>query len=104
MHEQCLCDGVGKTADQFQSYHQEGGTFLVISVVLSCVEGQLRLLIVSALLLCVRNGSHQVKFPESQNEPKRCSSDLGRYRDTGTVDDMRRLGRPKATTATDERY
>ena len=34
MHEQCLCDGVGKTADQFQSYHQEGGTLLVFSVVL----------------------------------------------------------------------
>ena len=33
MHEQCLCDGVGKTADHFQSYHQEGGTLLVFSEV-----------------------------------------------------------------------
>ena len=62
MHEQCLCDGVGKIADLFQSYHQEGGTLLVLSVVLPCLEGQLRLLIVSALLRCVRKGSHQDKF------------------------------------------
>ena len=27
-----------------------------------------------------------------------------RYRETGTVDDMRRSGRPKATTAVDDRY
>ena len=60
MHEQCLCDGVGKTADQFQSYHQEEGTLLVLSVVLPCLEG----LIVFALLRCVRKGSHQGKFPD----------------------------------------
>ena len=65
MHEQqCLCDGVGKTADQFQLYLQEGGTVLVFSVVLPCLEGQLRLLIVSALLRYVRKGSHQGKFPD----------------------------------------
>ena len=64
----------------------------------------MRLLIVSALLRCVRKGSHQGKFQTSQNEPKRCCSDLGRYRDTGTVDDLRRSGRPKATTAVDGRY
>ena len=29
---------------------------------------------------------------------------MGRYRDTGTVDDMRRLGRPKVTTSVDDRY
>ena len=29
---------------------------------------------------------------------------MGRYRDTGTVDDMRRSGHPKATTAVDDRY
>ena len=29
---------------------------------------------------------------------------MGRYRDTETVDDMRRSGRPKATTAVDDRY
>ena len=29
---------------------------------------------------------------------------MRRYRDTGTVDDMRRSGRPKATTAVDDRY
>ena len=40
----------------------------------------------------------------SQNEPKRRCSDMGRYRDTGTVDDMRRSGRPKPTTAVDDRY
>ena len=64
MHEQCLCDGVSKTADQFQSYHQEGGTLLVFSVVLTRLEGQLRRLNVSALLRCVRKGSHQGKFPD----------------------------------------
>ena len=103
MHEQCLCDGVGKTGDQFQSYHQEGGTLLEFSIVLPCLEGQLRRLIESALLRCVRvliKGS----FQTSQNEPKRCCSDMRRYRDTGTVEDMRRPGRPKATTAVDDRY
>ena len=40
----------------------------------------------------------------SQSEPKQCCSDMGRYGDTGTVDDMRRSGRPKATTAVDDRY
>ena len=63
MHEQCLCYGVGKTADEFQSY-QEGETRLVFSVVLPCLEGQLRLVIVSALLRCVRKGSRQGKFPD----------------------------------------
>ena len=29
---------------------------------------------------------------------------MGRYRDTRTVDDMRRSGRPKASTAIDNRY
>ena len=29
---------------------------------------------------------------------------MGRYRDTGTVNGMRRSGRPKATTAVDDRY
>ena len=29
---------------------------------------------------------------------------MGRYRDTGTVDDMDCSGRPKATTAVDDRY
>ena len=29
---------------------------------------------------------------------------MGRNRDTGTVDDMRRSGRPKATTAVEDRY
>ena len=29
---------------------------------------------------------------------------MGRYRDTGTVDNMRRSGRPKATTAVDDCY
>ena len=43
-------------------------------------------------------------FQTSQNEPKRCFSDMGRYRDAGTVHDMRRSGRPKATTAVDDRY
>ena len=64
MHEQCLCDGVGKTADQFQSYHQEGGTLLMLSVVLPCLEGQFRRLLESALLRCVRKGFHQGKFPD----------------------------------------
>ena len=43
-------------------------------------------------------------FQTSQNEPKRRCSDMGRCRDTGTVDDMRRSGRPKATTSVDDRY
>ena len=47
MHEQCLCDGVGKTADQFQSYDQEEGTLLMLSVVLPCLEGQFRRLLIS---------------------------------------------------------
>ena len=64
MHEQCLWDGVGKTADQFHSYHQEGGTFLMLSVVLPCLEGEFRRLLVSALLHSVRKSSHQGKFPE----------------------------------------
>ena len=70
------------------------------SVVLLCLEGQLRLLIVSALLVVSGRAHHQT----SQNEPERCCSDMGRNRDTGTVDDMRRSGRPKATTAGDDRY
>ena len=43
-------------------------------------------------------------FQTYQNDPKRCCSDMGRYRDTGTVNDMRRSGRPKVTTAVDDRY
>ena len=43
-------------------------------------------------------------FQTSQNEPKRCCPDMGKYRDTGTVDDVRRSGRPKAITAVDNRY
>ena len=64
MHEQCLCDGVGKTAEQFQSYHQERGSLLVFSVVLPCLEGQFWRMLVFALLRCVRKGSHQGKFPD----------------------------------------
>ena len=40
----------------------------------------------------------------SQNEPKRCCSDMGRCREIGTVDDMRRSVRQKATTSVDNRY
>ena len=40
----------------------------------------------------------------SQNEPKRCCSDMGRYRDTGTVDNIRRSGRSKAITAVYDCY
>ena len=54
----------GKTANQIQSYHQEGDTLLVLSVVLPCLEGQFGRLLVSALLLCVWKGSHQEKFPD----------------------------------------
>ena len=54
----------GKTADQFQSYHQEGGTFLVLSVVLPFLKGKFRCLLVSALLRCVRKGSHEGNFPD----------------------------------------
>ena len=104
MHEQCLCDVVGKRADQFQSYHEEGGTFLVLAVVLSCVEREFRRLLVSALLGCVRKGSHQWKFSRRLSEPKRFVRTWRRYTDTGTVDGMRRSGRPKATTAFDDRY
>ena len=104
MYEQCLCDGVSKTADHFQSYHQEGGTLLVFSVVLPCLEDQLRRF--SCPHCYIVSGRVLVKgsFQTSQNEPKRCCSDMGRYRDTGTVDDMRRSGRPKATTSVDDRY
>ena len=104
MHEQCLCDGVGKTADQFQSYHEEGRTLLVLSVDLPCLEGQFRRLIVSHCY--VVSGWALIKgiFQTSQNEPKRCCSDMERYRDTGTVDDKLRSGRLKAITAVDDRY
>ena len=64
MHEQCVWDRVGKTADQFQSYHQEGATLLMLSIVLPCLDGQFRHLLVSALLHCVRKGSNQGKFPD----------------------------------------
>ena len=53
-----------KTADQFQSFHLEGGTLLVLSVVVPCLEGEFRRFFVSALLRCVRKGSHQGKFPD----------------------------------------
>ena len=53
------------------------------------------------IVTSVRKGSHQRKFP---GVSERCCSDTGRYGDTGTVDDMRRSGRPKATTAVDDRY
>ena len=43
-------------------------------------------------------------FQTSQSEPKRYCSDMKEVRDTGTVYDMRRSGRPKATTAVDDRY
>ena len=43
-------------------------------------------------------------FQISQNDPKRCCSDMRKYRDTGTFGDMGRSGRPKATTAVDDRY
>ena len=103
MHEQCPCDGVGETADQFQSFHQEGDKLLVFSAVLPCLEGQLRLLIVSALLRCVRKGSHRGKFPDVSEWTKEMFGH-GRYRDTGSIDDMRRSGSPKSTIAVDDRY
>ena len=104
MHEQCLCDGVGKTADRFQSFHQKGGTLLVFSVVLPCLEGQLRLF--SCPHCYVVTGRALIKgcFKRSQNQTKRCCLEMGRYRDTGTIDDMRPSGRPKFTTAVDGRY
>ena len=104
MHEQCLCDGVSMTAYHFQSYHQEGGTLLVLSVVLPYLEGKLRLLIVSVLLRYIRKGSHQGKFPDVSERTKAMCSYMWRCRDTGTVDDMRPSGLPKATTAVDDRY
>ena len=84
MHVQCLWDEVCKTAYQFQSYHQEEGALLVLSVVLPYLECQFRHLVVSREVL-----------QTSQSEPKRCCSDMGRYRDTGTVDDMRRSDRQR---------
>ena len=43
-------------------------------------------------------------FQTPPSEPKLCCSDMGKYRDTETVDGMRRSGHPKATTAVDDRY
>ena len=43
-------------------------------------------------------------FQTSQSEPKRYCSDMKEVRDTRTVYDMRRSGRPKATTGVDDRY
>ena len=93
---------MGKTADQFQSYHQDGGTLLVLSVVLPCLEDQFRCLLVSALLRCAGMALINGSFQKSQREPKGCCLDMGRYRDTGSFDDMRRSGSPKATTAVDD--
>ena len=104
MHDQYLCDGVGKTADEFQSYHQEGSTLLVLSVVLPCLEGQFRRLLVSTLLRVSGRALIKGSFQTSQRELKRCCSDMGRYKDTGTGDDMRRSGLPKTTTAVDDFY
>ena len=76
----------------------------MLSVVPPCLEGQFRRLLVSTLLCCVRKSSHKGSFQTSQSERKRCCSGMGTYRDTGTVDDMRHSGRPKATTTVDDRY
>ena len=51
------------TADQFQSFNLEGGTLLVLSVVLPCLEGQYSSSIASALLLCAKKGFQQGMFP-----------------------------------------
>ena len=67
----------------------------MLSVDLPCLEGQLRRLIVSAFYVVSGRVLIKGSFQTSQNEPKRCCSDMGEYRDTGTVDDMRRSGRPK---------
>ena len=104
MHEQCLCDGVGKIADQFQSYHQEGGTLLVFYVDLSCL-GQLatfdrvRIVALCQEGLSSREVSRRLRVNQS-DIVRKCR----RYRDTETVDNMRRSVRPKATTAVDDRY
>ena len=102
MREQCLCDGVGKTGDHFQSYHQEGDTLLVLSVVLPWLEGHFWCLFVSTLLRCVRKGSYQGKFPDVSEWIKAMLFGYGG--NTGTVDDMHRSGCPKATAALDDRY
>ena len=91
MHEQSLLDGGSTTVDQFQSFHQEGDTLLVLSVVLPCL-GQYRSSIASALLLCqeglsTRDVSRRLGVNQSD-----VARTWRRYRDTGTVDDMPRSG------------
>ena len=65
--------GVDKTADQLQSYHQEGGTLLVFSVVLLSLEGQFRRLLVSDCHVVSGKALIKGSFQMSQSEPKRCS-------------------------------
>ena len=76
----------------------------MFSVVLPCIEGQLRRLIVSALLLCVWKGSYQGEFPDISKWTKAMLFGHGEVQRYRNFDDMRRSGRPKATTAVDDRY
>ena len=103
MHEQSLLDGGSTTADQFYSFHQEGGTLLVLSVVLTYLVGQYRSSIASALFLCVKKGSQRRdvsrRLGVNQSDVVRT---WRRYGDRGTVDDMPRSGGPRATTAVDD--
>ena len=73
------CDGVGKT---------------VIPSHVVCSPAMPRRSIPMFAQICIvtlLSGRALIKgrFQTSQSEPKRCCSDMGRYRDTGTVDDMR---------------
>ena len=63
-------------------------TFARIRIVTLCQEG-----------LSSREVSRRLRM--NQSDVVRTWS---RYRDTGTVDDMRRSGHPKATIAVDDRY
>ena len=95
---------MAKTADQFQSYHQERGTLLVLSVVLPCLEGQFRHLLISALLCCQEGLSSREVSRYFRLNKSDVVQTWRRYRDTGAVDDMHCSGCPRATTAVDDRY
>ena len=73
----------------------------MLSVVLPCLEGQYRVHTVTLCQEWVSTRHVSRRLGVNQSDVVRT---WRRYRDTGTVDDMPRSGRPRATTAEDDRY
>ena len=86
------------------SINYGGITLLVLSVVLPCVEGQYRSSIASALLLCVKKGIQQGMFPGVTELNKAMLFGYGGGTEIQELS-MTCLaqGRPRATTAVDDR-